>query len=115
VQFHVRARLWTGTTNDAGNTKENTVQLKVLITSDRPDEYVGKKGLVKNQVITCQDVDPSGFRLLVPFDYTLNEDEKAKYAGKLQDKHIVVGVRELTPFGGRLRARGAIISGPEGK
>jgi hypothetical protein len=95
--------------------KENNMQLKVLVTSDRPDEYVGKKGLVKNQVITCQDVDPSGFRLLMPFDYTLNEDEKAKYAGKLQDKHITVGVRELTPFGGRLRARGAIISGPESK
>ena len=56
------------------------MQLKVLVTSDRPDEYVGKKGLVKNQVITCQDVDPSGFRLLMPFDYTLNEDEKAKYS-----------------------------------
>jgi hypothetical protein len=26
-----------------------------------------------------------------------------------------VGVRELMPFGGRLRARGAIITGPEGK
>lgn len=91
------------------------MQLKVLVTSDRPDEYVGKRGLVKNQVITCQDVDPSGFRLLVPFDYTMSEDEKVKYAGKLQDKYIVVGVRELTPFGGRLRARGAIVTGPEGK
>ena len=56
------------------------MQLKVSVTSDRPDEYVGKKGLVKNQVITCQDVDPSGFRLLMPFDYTLSEDEKAKFA-----------------------------------
>lgn len=44
-----------------------------------------------------------------------NRCPKPKYAGKLQDKQIVVGVRELTPFGGRLRARGAIISGPEGK
>ena len=91
------------------------MQLKVTIVSDRPDEYVGKKGLVKQQVITCQDIDPSGYRLLMPFDYTLSEDEKTKYAGKLQDKQIVVGVRELVPFGGRLRARGAIISGPEGK
>ena len=91
------------------------MQLKVLVTSDRPDEYVGKKGLVKNQVITCQDVDPSGYRLLMPFDYTLSDDEKAKYAGKLLDKQVVIGVRELVPFGGRLRARGAIISGPDGK
>jgi hypothetical protein len=91
------------------------MQLKVSVVSDRPDEYIGKKGLVKQQVITCQDVDPSGFRLLMPFDYTLSEDEKTKWAGKLQDKQIVVGVRELVPFGGRLRARGAIISGPDGK
>ena len=47
--------------------------------------------------------------------YTLTDDEKAKYAGKLLDKHIVIGVRELVPFGGRLRARGAIITGPDGK
>ena len=71
--------------------------------------------MVKNQVITCQDVDPSGYRLLMPFDYTMSEDEKAKWAGKLQDKQIVIGVRELTPFGGRLRARGAIVTGPDGK
>ena len=47
------------------------MQLKVTVVSERPDEYVGKKGLVKNQVITCQDIDPSGCRLLMPFDYTL--------------------------------------------
>ena len=91
------------------------MQLKVTVTSERPDEYVGKRGLVKNQVITCQDVDPSGYRLLMPFDYTLNEEEKVKYAGKLQDRTIMVGIRELLPFGGRLRARGAIVTGPEGK
>jgi hypothetical protein len=91
------------------------MKLTVNVISDRPDEYVGKKGLVKTQVITCQDVDPSGFRLLVPFDYTLSEDEKAKYAGKLLDKHIVIGIRELVPFAGRLRGRGAIIAGPDGK
>jgi hypothetical protein len=91
------------------------MQLKVSVISDRADEYVGKKGLVKQQVITCQDVDPSGYRLLMPFDYTLSDEEKAKYAGKLQDKLIVIGVRELVPFGGRLRARGAIVTGPDGK
>src|SRR6185312_1340422 len=95
--------------------ERNKVKLTVNVVSDRPDEYVGKRGLVKSQIITCQDVDPSGFRLLMPFDYTLSEEEKTKWAGKLQDKQIVVGVRELVPFGGRLRARGAIVSGPDGK
>lgn len=91
------------------------MQLKVNVTSERPDEYVGKRGLVKHQVITCQDVDPSGYRLLMPFDYTLSEEEKAKWAGKLQDRTITVGIRELLPFGGRLRARGAIVTGPDTK
>jgi hypothetical protein len=91
------------------------MQLKVLVTSERSDEYVGKRGPVKNQVITCQDVDPSGHRLVMPFDYNLSDEEKAKYAGKLQDKQIVLGVRELNAFGSRLRARGSIITGPEGK
>jgi len=81
------------------------MQLKVLVTSDRPDEYVGKKGLVKNQVITCQDVDPSGYRLLMPFDYTLSEDEKGKFAGKLQDKTIIVGVSNCHCDGGCRRRR----------
>ncbi len=91
------------------------MQLKVTVISDRPDEYIGKRGLVKSQIITCQDVDASGYRLLMPFDMTLSEEEKTKWAGKLQDKTIVVGIRELTPFGGRLRARGAIVTGPDGK
>ena len=39
------------------------MQLKVSVISDRSDEYVGKRGLVKSQIITCQDVDPSGYRL----------------------------------------------------
>lgn len=85
------------------------MQLNVRVQVDRADEYVGKKGLVKNQVITCQDMDSTGMRLVNTFDYTLAEDEKEKYAGKLLDKEIVLGVYELVPFGGRLRARGKII------
>lgn len=85
------------------------MQLNVRVQVDRPDEYVGKRGLVKNQVITCQDMDPTGIRLVNTFDYTLTEDEKEKYAGKLLDKEILLGVYELIPFGGRLRARGKIV------
>jgi hypothetical protein len=70
--------------------------------------------LVKTQVITCQDVDPSGYRLLMPFDYTLSEDEKPN-TPEAPGQADFVGVRELIPFGGRLRARGGIVSGPEGK
>ena len=76
------------------------MQLNVRVQVDRPDEYVGKSGLVKNQVITCQDMDPTGIRLVNTFDYTLTEDEKEKYAGKLLDKEILLGVYELIPLGG---------------
>jgi hypothetical protein len=110
-----RALYRSGVCYKPADKQKNKMQLKVSVISDRADEYVGKKGLVKQQVITCQDIDLSGYRLLMPFDYTMSEDEKTKWAGKLQDKQIVIGVRELTPFGGRLRARGAIISGPDGK
>ena len=39
------------------------MQLKVSVISDRPDEYIGKRGLVKSQIITCQDVDGVRCRL----------------------------------------------------
>ena len=61
-------------------------QLKVSVLSDRPDEYVGERVWVKSQIITCQDVDPSGYRLLMSFDYTLSEDEEPKYAGTFAEK-----------------------------
>jgi hypothetical protein len=79
----------------------------VQVVSDRADEYLGKKGLVKQQIITCQDMDKSGYRLLQNFDYSLSDPEKEKYAGKLLDKIIQIGVRELTPFGGSIIAEPA--------
>ena len=92
-------------------------RLKVNIVSDTPDEYKNKKTgeLVKSQVLSCQDVCPSGARLKNTFDYPLLADtEKEKFAGKLVDKVIELDVTELTPapFGGRLRARGHIHSTP---
>ena len=86
------------------------MQINVRVQVDRADEYVGKKGLVKNQVITCQDMDASGVRLVNTFDYTLTPDEKEKFAGKLLDKDVTLGIYELIPFGGRLRARGKIVN-----
>ncbi len=86
------------------------MQINVRVQVDRADEYVGKKGLVKNQVITCQDMDPSGVRLVNTFDYTMTPEEKDKFAGKLLDKDVTLGIYELIPFGGRLRARGKIVN-----
>ena len=84
--------------------------IKALVMSDRPDEYMGKKGLVKQQIISVMDQSETGERLAQPIEYSLTDEEKTQYAGKLQDKVIMLGIRELTPFGGRLRARGKIVS-----
>ena len=83
--------------------------VKALVMSDRPDEYTGKKGLVKQQIITVMDVSETGERLAQPIEYALSDDEKPVHAGKLQDKTINLCIRELLPFGGRLRARGKIV------
>src|ERR1017187_6712366 len=91
------------------NEKENNMTVKVLVMSDRPDEYTGKKGLVKQQIITVMDLSDTGERLAQPIEYAMSDEEKPVHGGKLQDKVINLGIRELLPFGGRLRARGKIV------
>lgn len=86
------------------------MNVRVMVTAERPDSYTGKKGLVNQQIINCMDFSKEGERLVQPIEYAMSEEEKLVHAGKLQDKFIVLGVRELMPFGGRLRARGKIIS-----
>ena len=93
--------------NPAGKPKEK-MTIKALVMSDRSDEYTGKKGLVKQQIITVMD-QSEGERLAQPIEYAMSDDEKGVHAGKLQDKLITLGIRELLPFGGRLRARGKIV------
>ena len=90
-------------------TKKVSMTIKALVMSDRSDEYTGKKGLVKQQIITVMD-QSDGERLAQPIEYALSDEEKPVHAGKLQDKLITLGIRELLPFGGRLRARGKIVS-----
>ncbi len=87
-------------------------RMKVRVISDQPDEYMGKKGLVKTQVLTCQDLCPSGARLKDNFDYVLAETEKEGFAGKMLDQEMTLDVIELRPppFGTRLRASGRISS-----
>jgi hypothetical protein len=95
--------------SSASNQSKETMTLKALVLSDRPDEYTGKRGLVKQQVITVIDQEPGTNRLTQPLEYSLSDEEKLKFAGKLQDKTLKLGVREIVPFGGRIRVRGQII------
>ena len=45
--------------------------IKALVMSDRPDEYTGKKGLIKQQIITVMDLSDTGERLAQPIEYAL--------------------------------------------
>lgn len=83
--------------------------IKALVMSDRADEYTGKRGLVKQQVITVMDQSDTGERLAQPIEYSLSDEEKTAHAGKLQDKVINLTIRELSAFGPKLRARGRIL------
>jgi hypothetical protein len=83
--------------------------IKALVLSDRADEYTGKRGLVKQQIITVMDQSDAGERLGQPIEYAMSDEEKGVHAGKLQDKVINLGIRELSIFGTKLRARGKIV------
>ena len=83
--------------------------VKALVMSDRSDEYTGKKGLVKQQIITVMDLSDTGERLAQPIEYAMSDEEKPLHAGKLQDKVINLGIRELIAFGNKMRARGRIV------
>ena len=83
--------------------------IKALVLSDRAEEYTGKRGLVKQQIITVID-QSEGERLTQPIDYSMSDDEKPVHAGKLQDKLITLGIRELSAFGNKFRARGRIVN-----
>jgi len=86
-------------------------QFKVL--DETPDEYTGKKGLVKSQVLTLVDDEKTpGGRLKQMLEYRLTEEEKVLYAGKLADRVIVFALTELEVWGGRFRCRGKILDVP---
>lgn len=86
-----------------------------MVISDLSDSYNSKKGeKVNTQILSVIDQDPSGHRLIQSVDYTLSENERLAFAGKLLDKRVEIAVKELYKFGDRFRLRGALIS-VEGK
>jgi len=86
------------------------MNVDALVITDRADEYTGKKGLVKQQIITVIDQSETGERLTQPIEYSLSDEERAIHAGKLQDKLIDLGIRELSFFGTKIRSRGKIMA-----
>jgi hypothetical protein len=87
------------------------MEVKCLVISERPDEYTDKRGkLVKQQLINVIDQSEGIHRLVQPIEHAMSEEEKTKYAGKLQGRTLTLGVHEFLPFGGRLKCRGQIVS-----
>jgi len=84
--------------------------IKGTVLSEIPDEYTGKRGLVRSQVLQVLDAEQGINRLAQVMQYTLTEDEKLKYSGKLDNKVINLGVRQISLFGAFVRVRGQIVS-----
>jgi hypothetical protein len=79
------------------------------VISERLDSYTGKRGKVIQKVLSLLDLDPEK-PFLNTFDYTLSEEEDKTHSGKIQGKKIELAITNMEPaFGGRLRARGAIM------
>jgi len=89
--------------------------IKVRVVSDRPNEYVGKKGYQKDQELTVMDVTPGEHRLTATYKYKMSGQEKERLAGKLQDKDIVLGVIDIRSFNGKSEFVGAILENPVDK
>ncbi|MEI6083692.1 MAG: hypothetical protein WCS70_05260 [Verrucomicrobiota bacterium] len=86
------------------------MQIKAQVISERTDEYTGKRGPVKQQVLSLLDMDEAN-RFVNTFDYIMGREEADKYTGKLSGKVIELGVHSFEAmFNGRLRARGRIVT-----
>lgn len=86
------------------------MQCNMKVRSERADSYDGKKGRVNTIILALDDLDTSDQVMLNSVDYTLSDEEKVLHAGKLGGRVIVLGIRDLTLFGGRIRVRGKIMS-----
>jgi hypothetical protein len=85
------------------------MRANLQVISERLDSFTGKRGKVTNKVLSLLDLDPEK-PFLNTFDYTMSEEEAEKHSGKVQGKRIELAITNMeAAFGGRLRARGAIM------
>jgi hypothetical protein len=87
------------------------MQIVAQVIAEGPSEFTSKtRGVVKTQRVSLLDKDPNVVaRLRNTFDYDMTEDEKAKYAGKVLDKTLVVGINDVQVYVGRMRVQGRIL------
>jgi len=82
---------------------------EVTVISEETQEYTGKKGAVKILRLAVLD-NEAKCRFKQTFDYDLEATEKDRYAGKLVNKRLTLGISDFVTFGGRLRAKGVILT-----
>jgi len=86
------------------------MKVEVLVISEESRSWEGKKGLVQALSLCMLDLEKApGCRFKQTFDYELRDHEKDKYAGKLVDKRLSIGITDLSVFAGRVRASGTIL------
>ncbi len=86
------------------------MQIKAQIISERIDSYIGKRGEVELTILSCLDLDAT-YPLINTFDYVFPEKDAKHYGSNLVGMTVQLGVINFEPaFGGRLRAKGQIIT-----
>jgi len=84
------------------------MKIECLVVAENANSYTGKKGFVSMQRLTLLDQDNDS-RFLNTFDYDMSDEEKAKFTGKISGRVVKLGVVDLQPMNGRLKARGRIL------
>jgi len=84
------------------------MKIDCLVVAENANSYTGKKGFVSMQRLTLLDQDNDS-RFLNTFDYDMSDEEKSRFSGKIAGRSVKLGVVDLQPMNGRLKARGRII------
>jgi hypothetical protein len=82
------------------------MKFKALCNAERPNEYNGKKGQVKEVILTFVDMTEDGESIRQNVDFVLSDELKIQWAGKAKGKFFVLELNSLETFGGSLRGQG---------
>jgi len=86
------------------------MKVEVQVISEETRSWQGKTGPVQALSLCVLDLEKSpGCRFKQTFDYELRDHEKDRYAGKLVDKRVTLGITDFSVFAGRYRATGTIV------
>jgi len=83
------------------------MRVKTVCLSEDPGGYDGKKGHVSfNQLALLDQSEPVEARMLNSFDLRLTEAaDKEKYSGKCIGKTVIVDVKDMEIYNGRLKVK----------